>query len=145
MRAKCVISPGARVYVQQFKLSVARIELEFNLNQAVIVNVAQKAAGKRLEGRQIDGFHEGAGASEIVRMLAPAPRDHAADSFAVLEERAKTELLAPIAWNHVLDEHFASPCEFAGAAEHEMQLGTRVNAPSFCFCGVKEMFFDCGL
>ncbi len=99
-----MIAPGARVDIEKLELAVARVFFEFHFNETVVINPREQSCREHFELRLVHGFDERAGAPKIVRMLATAAADHAADGLAVLEKCAISELINAAAGNHVLDQ-----------------------------------------
>src|SRR5580704_8951394 len=97
VHARCssqtVIAPGSRIYVEQFVLGIARIELILQFDQAIVVDGMQEPLRQLLQNRNLDCLDEGARPSELERMLAPAPNHHLADGLSIAEKSAIGELL----------------------------------------------------
>src|SRR5947209_561413 len=144
-RPQGVITPGAAVDVEQLVLAVARVEFVFQLDETVVVGRAQKPVRQRFEDRQLDRFHERAGAAELRRMLAGASGDHASDRVAILEKRGVRELAVAVSRNEILDHHFAGFDVGGGTLKEIAALGRRVRSPRLGLRRVNEVLLDGGL
>src|SRR5205814_845395 len=119
--AEGVIAPRARIDVEKLVEAVARIALVLELDQAVVIDLAQETLRKLLENRSFDGLHEGARPAELGGVLPQAPRDHARAGPPLLEQRAVCVLLLSIARNQLLHHHAAVPGGLRGALEQLLE------------------------
>ncbi len=137
-----VVAPGSGVYVEEFELAVARVHLEFDFDETVVIDGAEEALGECFDGGKLDGFDEGAGAAEIVRMLTAPASDHGGDAFAALEEGTVAELIAAVAGYKFLKENLGRGNEASGTAETIPEAGAIPDLPRFGASAVEEVFLD---
>src|SRR5215470_13334292 len=107
--AEPVKTPDPRIYVEQFVLSVSGILLEFNLNQSVEIDGAQKPLRQFFDLWQISGLDIGCRATEFPRMLAQPSSGQNAVRGSVPEKGAIGELAVAVSGNDLLDHDFTHP------------------------------------
>src|SRR5262249_39190924 len=140
--AERVVPPGARVDVEQLRPAVARIDLELELDETVVADLAQEAAGLLLELGQLDRADVGARTPELEWVLPPALRDHARERLAAREERAVGVLALAAARDQLLDDHLARADEGSRALDQLAELLPAVGAPGLLLRLVDEVVLD---
>src|SRR5215510_229425 len=95
-------APGARIDVQESRLSIARITLELHFNDTAVANLEKRLTGQSFDLRLVDCFDERAATAEVHRQLAPAPRDQPSQRPASIAERSERVLRLAASWDQLL-------------------------------------------
>ena len=98
-RAKGMISPCARINIEQLELLITGIKLVLDFYKPVVVRCSEEALRKLLQDRNVDSFYIGARPAELERMLAAAASNHFSDGFSIAKKCAICELLRSSARN----------------------------------------------
>ena len=96
-------APRARIDVEELELSVARVALELDLDDAREPKRREDASRATLDLGIVDRLDECAGAAEIHRPLPRAARDDRCDRLAVATQRRVGELLRADTGDELLD------------------------------------------
>ena len=140
-----VVAPRPRVEVEQLVDAVSRVELVLELDQSVVVDLAQEPLGVGLDLGRGHRLDVGARAAELRRMLPAAASGHAADRLAVPAEGAVGELLLASAGNQLLDHDLALAGDVGRLLEQLCQLLSAVRPPGLGLGGVEELLLDARL
>src|SRR5271170_3297941 len=104
-----MISPCARVDVEEFEFAIAGIELVLKLDKPIVVCGPKESLGILFQDGNIDSLYKGASFAKLERVLAATVDHHFTDCFSMPKESTVRELLRSPAWNQFLNHHFVWP------------------------------------
>src|SRR5262249_28001183 len=134
--------PDSCVDVEQLVFAIARILLEFDFDETVVVDGPQETFRERLDGRLLDCLDVGRGAPKFVRMLPFAASEHHTLRLAFVEERAIRVLPTSVTRDDFLDEDLLRLDETKSPAVRSIQLLGGVHAPCLLASPIEKILFD---
>ena len=122
-------APHAWVDVEQLQATVARVALEFDLDDPFVAQHGEEPRGDLFDVRRLDRLHVRAGPTEVHRPLPSPARDHRRHRLAFAAERGVRELARPAAHDQLLDHDERRVDQRRGLRVARRELGGILDSP----------------